>query len=192
MSMGHGVAQPGRYHPRLLSMFAFWENEECLDRFLESPPYRIFERDAWHIRLRFYRRWGRYAGLDDATPYTELANPTGPVVGVTFARLKLTETFRFARWGKPVEVQVRDHPGVTRAAVAFRPMRTFSTFSIWRSEQDMLGMVRGRQAEIDGTGHREAMRERVRKDFHHQFTTMRFVPLSEHGQWPEPIRLLRA
>ena len=25
----------------------------------------------------------------------------------------------------------------------------------------------------------------------HEFTTMRFVPLSEHGEWPEPMRLLR-
>jgi hypothetical protein len=34
------------------------------------------------------------------------------------------------------------------------------------------------------------MRERVRRDFHFEFTTMRMVPLSEHGEWPEPMRLL--
>jgi hypothetical protein len=113
------------------------------------------------------------------------------VVGITFARLALGETFRFERWGKPVEVQVRDHPGVTRAAVAFRPFRTFSTFSMWRSEADMLAMVRGRDDARDGTSHRVAMQERVRRDFHHEFTTMRFVPLAEHGTWPEPLRLPR-
>ncbi len=192
MRMGHAVAWPGRYHVSLLAFFAFWEDETFLDRFLDAPPYRVFERAGWHVRLRFYRRWGTYKGLDDATAYTELANPEGPVVVVTFARLKLTQTFRFARWGKPVETQVRDHPGVTRATVAFRPLKTFSTFSMWRSEQEMLGMVRGREAELDGTSHRAAMKERVRKDFHHEFTTMRFVPLSEHGEWPEPVRLLRS
>ena len=189
MKMGHTVARPSRYHFTSLVLFAFWENETHLDRFLESPPYRVFERPGWHIRMRFYRRWGTYKGLDEAKVYTELAKPEGPVVGVTFARLKLSETLRFARWGKPVEAQVRDHPGVTRATVAYRPLNTFSTFSMWRSEADMLGMLRGRQEEVDGTEHREAMRERVRKDFHHQFTTMRFVPLSEHGEWPEPMRL---
>lgn len=192
MRMGHGVGRPGRYHASLLAVFAFWENEACLERFLEAPPYRIFSRPSWHVRLRFYRRWGTYTGLDDARIYAELAKPEGPVVGVTLARLKLTETFRFARWGKPVEAQVRDHPGLTRATVAYRPLRTFSTFSMWRSEQDMLDMVRGRQAEVDGHQHRDAMKERVRRDFHHEFTTMRFVPLSEHGVWPEPMRLLRA
>lgn len=190
MKMGHAVALPGRYHWTSLVLFALWDDEAHLERFLEAPPYRVFERSGWHIRLRFYRRWGSYAGLDQATAYTELASPEGPVVGVTFARLKLAETFRFARWGKPVEAQVRDHPGVTRATVAFRPLNTFSTFSIWRSERDMLGMVRGRQAEVDGTGHRDAMKELARRSFHYEFTTMRFVPLSEHGQWPEAMRLL--
>lgn len=192
MRMGHAVARPGRYHWSSLVLFAFWQDEAHLDRFLEAPAYRVFERPGWHVRLRFYRRWGNYTGLDDATPYTQLADPEGPVVGVTFARLKLMETFRFARFGKPVEAQVRDHPGVTRATVAYRPLNTFSTFSMWRSEEDMLGMVRGRQAQLDGTGHRDAMKERSRRDFHYEFTTMRFVPLSEHGQWPEPMRLLRS
>jgi hypothetical protein len=52
----------------------------------------------------------------------------------------------------------------------------------------MIGMVRGKSA-TDGSDHRDAMKERHRKEFHHQFTTMRFVPLSEHGQWPEPLLL---
>lgn len=190
MRMGHSVLLPGRFHLTSLVFFGWWENEAHLDRFLASPPYRVFERDHWHVRLRFYRRWGSYRGLDEAKLYTEVADPEGPVVGVTFARLKLTETFRFARWGTPVEAQVRDHPGVTRAAVAYRPFNTFSTFSMWRSEADMLGMVRGRQAATDGTGHRDAMIERSRKDFHYEFTTMRLVPLSEHGQFPESMALL--
>ena len=47
----------------------------------------------------------------------------------------------------------------------------------------MVGMVRGRRAELDGTDHRDAMTERERKDFHHEFTTMRFVPVGEFGTW---------
>jgi len=184
MRMGHPVSRPGRYHWTSLALFAFWQDELHLERFLEAPPYAVFERPSWHVRMRFYRRWGTYSGLDEATLYTELADPEGPVVGVTFARLKLLETFRFARWGKPVEEQVRDHPGVTRATVAYRPLNTFSTFSMWRTEADMLSMVRGRKAEVDGAEHREAMIERARRPFHYEFTTMRFVPLSEHGEWP--------
>ncbi len=190
MRMGHSVSRPGRYHWGQLVFFGFWQDETHLERFLDAPPYRVFERPSWHVRMRFYRRWGTYAGLDEATAYTELADPEGPVVGITFARLKLLETFRFARWGKPVEEQVRDHPGVTRATVAYRPLNTFSTFSMWRTEADMIGMVRGRRAEVDGAEHREAMKERARRPFHYEFTTMRLVPLSEHGEWPSSVRLL--
>ena len=31
--------------------------------------------------------------------------------------------------------------------------------------------------------HIKAMKERDRKDFHIQFTTLRFKPLSEYGEW---------
>ena len=188
MRLGHSVALPGRYLWSSLVLFAVWDDEAHLDRFLEAPPYPVFRRPGWHVRMRFYRRWGGYAGLDEATACSELARPEGPVIGVTFARLKLLETVRFTRWGKPVEAQVRDHPGVSRATVAFRPPNTFSTFSVWRSEQDMIGMVGGLRAEVDGTQHRDAMAERERRPFHHEFTTMRFVPLSEHGEWPWPAR----
>lgn len=194
MQLGHPVLLPGRYRLGTLALFAFWDDEAHLERFLSQPPYRTFARDGWHVRLRFYRRWGTYRELDPAI--AQEVDASGPVVGVTFARLKLTETLRFARWGRPVEAQVRDHPGLVHAAVGFRPLRTFSTFSLWKSEADMLAMVRGR-ALTEGTddrqaAHRDAMKERVRRDFHHEFTTMRFVPLSEHGVWPGAAPLLPA
>ncbi|RMG15902.1 MAG: hypothetical protein D6729_11750 [Deltaproteobacteria bacterium] len=186
MRMGHPVLRPSRYHFTTLALFAFWNDEVSLERFLEAPPYPVFARAGWHVRMRFYRRWGTYTGLDEATVYRDLGGSHGPVIGVTFARLKLSETFRFQRWGRPVEAQVRDHPGVIRAAVAYRPLNTFSTFSVWQSEEEMLGMVHGHRTEVDGTQHRRAMVERERRPFHHEFTTMRFLPLSEHGEWPLP------
>ena len=192
MRLGQSVMSPGRYHWSSLVFLAYWEAESALADFLERPVYSVFARPAWHIRMRLYRRWGTYAPLDSANTYTELTDPEGPVVGLTLARLRLSETLRFARFGKPVEAQVRDHPGMTRATVGFRPLNTFSTFSIWRSEADMLGMVRGVHGEKDGTRHRDAMVERARRPFHHEFTTMRLVPLSEHGTWPEPFALLPA
>lgn len=189
MKMGQAVSSPSRYQWNSLVLFAFWESEADLDRFLEAPPYKVFERPAWHMRMRFYRRWGSFAGLEGATMFPEHSRPEGPVAAVTLARLKLSQTLRFARMGKPVEAQVRDHPGLIHGAVAFRPLNRFSTFSVWESEEAMRGMVRGTQG-TDGTQHRDAMVERARKPFHHEFTTMRFVPVSEHGQWPGRQRLL--
>ena len=44
-------------------------------------------------------------------------------------------------------------------------------------------MVHGRGAVADPERHAAAMQERTRKDFHHEFTTLRFRPRSEHGTW---------
>ena len=90
---------------------------------------------------------------------------------------------RFLRWGKPVERLVRDHPGATLALAAVRPPRTISTFSVWRTVREMEEMVRGHSAVPDPERHAAAMAERARRDFHHEFATYRFRPLSEHGAW---------
>lgn len=44
-------------------------------------------------------------------------------------------------------------------------------------------MVFARGSEAADRRHVEAMAERERRDFHHEFTTLRFRPLSEHGIW---------
>lgn len=64
-----------------------------------------------------------------------------------------------------------------------RPLNVFSTFSIWDNESEMLNMVRGHDAIKDGKSYHLAMKERSRKDFHHQFITMRFKPFKEIGTW---------
>jgi len=102
---------------------------------------------------------------------------------VTLARLKLSQIPRFIRWGKPVEELVRDHPGTVLALAAMRPPRTVSTFSVWRTQREMIEMVRG-QGSVPGVArHAVAMVERERKDFHHEFTTLRFRALFESGEW---------
>jgi hypothetical protein len=97
--------------------------------------------------------------------------------------LKLPQLFRFISWGKPVEELVRDHPGATLALAAIRPPRTFSTFSVWRSQREMTDMVHGNGSAPGAGRHAEAMIERNRKDFHYEFTTLRFRAIAEHGVW---------
>lgn len=66
---------------------------------------------------------------------------------------------------------------------AIRPPRTFSTFSVWRSQREMTDMVHGKGSMLEADRHAKAMIERNRKDFHHQFTTLRFRAIAEHGVW---------
>ena len=182
MRLGAPVLSARRYGILDVATLLWWRDESSVEQYLASPEGRALA-DGWHVKLKLYRRWGHIAELADAVACADAAAPARPVVAITLARLKLRETLRFTRFGKPVERQVRDHPGNTLAFAAIRPVHTFCTFSVWRDEAAMVGMVQGRHDERDGPSHKLAMRERTRRDFHREFMTMRLVPLAEVGTW---------
>jgi hypothetical protein len=47
----------------------------------------------------------------------------------------------------------------------------------------MTEMVHGRGDSAEPARHADVMAERRRRDFHNEFATYRFRPLSEHGSW---------
>lgn len=183
MELGSPIVSPGRAQVQNLAVFAGWDDEADLDAFLDQSALGATLHSGWHVRLEFMRRWGHVASLGDLPTSVGEQEADQPVVAVTLARLKIPQVPRFIRWGKPVETLVRDDPATTLALAAFRPPRTVSTFTVWTSLQAMTDMVHGR-AEMDGTDrHAAAMVERRRKDFHFEFTTLRYRCLSEHGEW---------
>ncbi len=183
MSLGSPILSSSRFQLRHIAMFASWESEGALESYLSKTKLGKVLSCGWHVRLRFMRRWGYYEGYEDLPESLGEQNPSKPVVAVTIARLKLPELLRFIRWGKPVEEQVRDHPATSLAIASFRPPRTFSTFSVWSTLQEMKDMVHGFGDGPHALRHSNAMQERARKDFHHQFTTLRFKAISEFGKW---------
>lgn len=187
MTLGAPAVSLERLQLTRLGVFAQWESEQALEDHLDRDRLGRHLADGWHVRLEFVRRWGAVTGLERLPLHASTMDPGEPVVAVTLAHLRLPELSRFFRWGRPVEQQVRDHPGATLALAAVRPPRTFSTFSVWRSVREMRDMVEGRASaggsEMETGRHAGAMAEREREDFHHEFTTLRFRPLSEHGEW---------
>lgn len=192
MTLGRPVALPSRYRPHQLAVFAAWESAGAIDEFLQSCPLGRDLAAGWHVRMEFVRRWGFVRGLDGLPLVARQHGDEQPVVAVTLARLRISQAFRFVRWGKPVEEQVRDDPAATFSLAAMRPVGTLSTFSIWRTQRAMTDMVHGRSSAPFARRHVRAMQERSRKDFHHEFATLRFRPLSEHGSWEGNERLLPA
>jgi len=182
MNLGESIISPPRYNFKAFAFFAWWSEDQFLDEFLGRPAHRFLDA-GWHVRMKLYRRWGEVTELSKAFVDTDLVVSDKPVVAVTLARLNILHTHRFIKWGKPVESQVRSHKGQTLALAAIRPLNTFSTFSVWKNESEMVNMVHGKNKFEDGESHKLAMRERTRKDFHHEFTTMRFAPIKEVGVW---------
>lgn len=192
MTLGRPVALPTRYRPQQIAVFAAWQSESAIDDFLGSPGLGDALAAGWHVRMAFLRRWGHISELNGLPRTAGEQNDQQPVVAVTLARLKVSQAPRFIRWGRPVEQQVRDDPGTTFSLAAMRPVVTLSTFTIWRTQQAMIDMVHGRSKGPAAERHARAMQERNRKEFHHEFTTLRFRPLSEQGSWQGKERLLPA
>jgi len=183
MQLGAPILSPWRWQGGQLAMFAAWSDQAAVDRFLASHPLGRILADGWHVRLAFLRRWGHVSALDGLPETAGETDLDAPVVAVTLARLRLTQVPRFTRWGKPVERLVRDDPASVFALAAARPPRTISTFTVWSSAREMIRMVQGRGRLPDPARHSAAMAERERKDFHLEFTTLRFTCISEHGRW---------
>lgn len=183
MRLGAPTVSPDRLQLRRLAVFAQWHDEDALEAFLAADPLGRELAGGWHVRLEFLRRWSTIAAFPGLPVRAGTWEQDEPVVAVTLARMRIPEVPRFLRHGKPVERLVRDDPGMTLALAAFRPPRTISTFSVWRSVQQMEDMVHSRSVVPDPARHASAMAERDRRDFHHEFATYRFRPLSEHGSW---------
>ncbi len=183
MTLGEPILSPARMQFRHLTMFAAWESEVAVDEFLANTDLGRAFANGWHVRMEFQRRWGHISEFPGLPESVGEQDPAAPVVAVTLARMRLPQVARFIRWGRPVEELVRDHPGTTLAIAAIRLPRTVSTFTVWKSQQEMLDMVRGHSAVPRPDRHRAAMVERERKDFHFEFTTLRFKPIGEYGNW---------
>lgn len=183
MTLGSPVLSAGRARLGQLSVFAHWQQEAALEAFLQEHWLGKVLARGWHTRLLFLRQWGRLQGFELANLPTPAHAPHEPVVAVTLARMKLSQLPRFIYWGRPVEKLVRDHPATTLAMASIRLPRTVSTFSVWTSQQEMEQMVYGKSAVPRPKRHAEAMKERNRKDFHYQFTTLRFKAVAEYGSW---------
>ena len=183
MKMGAPIFSPSRMQLTRLAMFAAWDSDGAMDDFLANTKLGQSFANGWTVRMRFLRRWGRVKEFDGLPENMGESDPEAPVVAVTLARMRLPEVPRFIRWGKPVEELIRDHPGALLASAAMRLPRTVSTFSIWSSQEEMEDMVHGHSQVERPERHAVAMKERERKDFHFEFTTLRFRPTQEHGSW---------
>lgn len=183
MTLGAPIFSTSRVLVGQVAIFMQWENEKALENYLEQDRFgRILEK-GWHVRLSFIRAWGKFSGFKIPEHKDKLESPNSPVVAVTIARMKPFAVPRFIHWGRPVEKLVKDHPGTTLSLASVKFPNTVSTFSIWKTEKEMTNMVHGHSAVEKPKRHSAAMKERERKSFHFEFTTLRFKPLNEFGKW---------
>ena len=190
MTLGSPVFSPSRMLLKQVAVFAQWEDEAAIDKFLTDHSLGKILAKGWHTRLSFMRQWGKVSGFNLPDTTVEPDDPNAVAVAVTLARMKMPEVPRFIRWGRPVEKLVRDHPGTALSLASIRLPRTVSTFSVWKSQKEMTDMVHGHSTVPQPKRHINAMKERDRKDFHFEFTTLRFRAIAEFGQWNGRVNII--
>ena len=183
MTLGSPILSPSRFLIQEIAIFAQWESERDLELFLEKETFGKILSKGWHVRLGFMRDWGNIKDYIVPKEKETLDSPNSPVVAVTIARMKPLSVPRFLNWGRPVEKLVRDHSGTLLSLACFNFPNTISTFTIWKNVKEMKDMVHGHSKIEKPKRHSDAMKERERKNFHFEFTTLRFKPLSEYGSW---------
>ncbi len=190
MLLGSPILSPKRMQLRSLVMFAAWESEDAIDQFMSTSKLGQSISAGWHLRMTFLRRWGSVREFASLPESIGESDPQSPVAAFTLARMRFREIPRFLQWGRPVETLVRDNPEASFSLAAIRYPMTIATFSIWNSQQAMIDMVKGQSAVSQPKRHSVAMKERERRDFHHEFTTLRFRPVAEFGTWEGRSKLL--
>ncbi|MDF4202551.1 hypothetical protein PXD56_06285 [Maribacter sp. SA7] len=183
MTLGSPIISTSRFLITQVAIFAQWENEGALENYLKNDKFGNILNKGWHVRLVFMREWGKIKGFKIPKEKATLENESSAVVAVTIARMKPFAIPRFLKWGRPVEKLVRDHTGTLLSLASIKLPNTVSTFSIWKTEKEMTSMVHGHSNMPKPKRHSNAMKERDRKDFHFEFTTLRFKPISEFGEW---------
>lgn len=192
MTLGAPVFSTSRILIRQIAVFAQWENENSIDLFLGSHKLGKILAKGWHARLIFMRQWGKFGDFKIPDSTIQMDTADSPVVAVTLARMRFSEIPRFIHWGRPVEKLVFSHPGTTLSLASVKFPNTVSTFSIWRTQKEMVDMVQGHSAVPHPKRHVDAMKERDRKDFHFEFTTLRFKPVAEFGEWNGQTHIIPA
>lgn len=183
MTLGSPILSSSRFLIKQVAIFAQWENEKALENYLNKEKFGRILNKGWHVRLAFMREWGKISGFKIPKKKAKLDNELSTVVAVTIARMKPFAIPRFLKWGRPVEKLVRDHSGTLLSLASIRFPNTVSTFSVWKTQKEMTNMVHGHSEMPKPKRHSNAMKERERKDFHFEFTTLRFKPISEFGLW---------
>ena len=172
MELGSSIFALTRLFSRTVVVFAQWENEKVFSEFMLSNSFGKLLSKSWYLKLKFIRQWGSISHFDIPKKQIDINNENQAVVAVTLARMKYTEIPRFLRWGRPVEKMVRDHSGTTLSLASICYPNLISTFSIWKSQKEMSEMVHGHSKMENPKRHSNAMKERNRKDFHFEFTTL--------------------
>jgi hypothetical protein len=168
--------------PRRTALFAVWDDDEALDRFLvRSPIARRWHdaEEAYTVRLRRLGGHGTWKGVDvldgmvgpaGAAAVTAAAaeraaaapgavTEAGPVAVLTRATVRVRSWPAFVAAGQRVSAEVAAAPGLLAVVgIGEAPVGRQATFSLWRSTADAHAFAYSRPDHLDAVRRTRAER----------------------------------
>lgn len=162
-----------------LALFAAWDDDSALDRFLAADPLAGALADGWRTRLQPTHIFGAWPPLDGLVGEQPAMADDEPAAALTIGRLRLSQAPRFLKAGAAAErLAVRD-PALLRGTGLARPPGLVATFSLWRTTRAMRAYAGG----PSGAEHRDAVKAHAERPFHHASAFIRFRPYGAEGEW---------
>jgi hypothetical protein len=166
---------------RRWALFAVWEDEAALDRFLATSPIAArwdeLSRERWHVRLSCVRARGAWGGanpLDVVAP----AAPRGPVAILTRASVRPVRLLRFYRAIEPPASALQRSSGLLASVgIGEWPVARQATFSLWRSLAD------AQDYAYRSPAHEQVVRRTRAECWYAEELFARFEPFASAGTW---------
>lgn len=165
---------------RRSALFAVWDDETDLDRFLADHPIAgrwAGGEEAWHVRLRGAGGHGTWRGFP-VVDAIEAGSADGPLAIVTRADVRPPAWRTFARAGRPVSDEVRSAAGLLAVVgIGEAPIGRLGTFSLWASMDD------ARRFASTMPAHRDVVRRTRAERWYGEELFARFEPYGSTGTW---------
>jgi heme-degrading monooxygenase HmoA len=180
LGTGSGDSTGGGADLARTAVFAVWNDEADLDRFVTAHP--IAERwgraqEAWHVRLRGLGGHGRWRGVDPLEGL-ERGDRTGAVAIITRADVRRTAWKAFGAASRVVDAELHTAPGLLDVVgVGEAPVGRLATFSLWES------LAAARHFAYEMPDHVEVVRRTRDERWYGEELFARFEPYGSQGTW---------
>ncbi|MFK8025589.1 MAG: spheroidene monooxygenase [Ilumatobacter sp.] len=162
------------------ALFAVWDDEQDLDRFLAH--HRIARRwegadESWHVRLRKLGGHGRWRGVDPLEGMEE-GERGGPIAIVTRADVRRTAGRAFANAAREVDAELHTADGLIGVVgIGEAPIGRLATFSLWES------MGAAKKFAYSMPRHEQVIAQTRDGDWYSEEMFARFEPFGARGSW---------